>query len=257
MIRRILNWFHKRKKDNKTVPWKINLKKSKRDFRDYRYVYPGTTPPESYSLKKYCTPIKNQLTLGSCVAFAWAAAFELLIKKLRNQEIDIGELGFYYDMRKLDGQQNTDRGTYLRNGAKVLLNDGIGLEPFCKYNVVKYREEPGWPYYFSACLNWKWMNLKKYEAVYLVDNMKAAITEGLPVVIGIEVGTPDIYNTDFIIREPTKMNGGHAVLIIGYDDERKAFEIKNSWGETWAAYGYAWLPYSYVEKHLLEAWIIR
>ncbi len=37
--------------------------------------------------------------------------------------------------------------------------------------------------------------------------------------------------------------GGHAVALIGFDDFRRAWLIKNSWGEDWGENGFAWVSY--------------
>jgi C1A family cysteine protease len=42
------------------------------------------------------------------------------------------------------------------------------------------------------------------------------------------------------------MLGGHAVLLVGYDHERKLFKVRNSWGPSWGDGGYFWMPYDYV-----------
>jgi len=61
--------------------------------------------------------------------------------------------------------------------------------------------------------------------------------------------------------------GGHAVVVVGYDDTKKiqntnpggveatgAFLIRNSWGTGWGQAGYGWLPYEYVRQSLAEDW---
>ncbi|MGL1893223.1 MAG: hypothetical protein OCD02_16430 [Spirochaetaceae bacterium] len=40
-----------------------------------------------------------------------------------------------------------------------------------------------------------------------------------------------------------KSFGGHAVTVIGYDDEKQAWLIKNSWGRLWGIKGFAWISY--------------
>ena len=42
-----------------------------------------------------------------------------------------------------------------------------------------------------------------------------------------------------------ELRGGHAMCVIGYDDEKYggAFEIMNSWGTWWGANGYVWIKY--------------
>lgn len=42
----------------------------------------------------------------------------------------------------------------------------------------------------------------------------------------------------------SKKAGGHAVALVGFDDEKKAWLIKNSWGVDWGESGYAWISYS-------------
>jgi C1A family cysteine protease len=54
------------------------------------------------------------------------------------------------------------------------------------------------------------------------------------------------------------VDGGHAVVAVGYDDNKKigkakgALLIRNSWGTAWGMQGYGWLPYDYVEIGLAE-----
>jgi hypothetical protein len=48
-----------------------------------------------------------------------------------------------------------------------------------------------------------------------------------------------------------KLEGGHAVVAVGYDDGKKigkdkgALLIRNSWGTAWGEKRYGWLPYAY------------
>jgi C1A family cysteine protease len=60
--------------------------------------------------------------------------------------------------------------------------------------------------------------------------------------------------------------GGHAVMAVGYDDNLKiknnacgeetkgAILIRNSWGTSWGAQGYGYLPYEYVLQELAVDW---
>ena len=43
-------------------------------------------------------------------------------------------------------------------------------------------------------------------------------------------------------------NGAHAYTIVGYDDSKQKFIIKNSWGDYWGDQGYGYLPYGCIGR---------
>lgn len=45
--------------------------------------------------------------------------------------------------------------------------------------------------------------------------------------------------------------GGHAVLVVGYDAERDAFRLLNSWGSAWGQLGRAWMRHVDFQRVLL------
>ena len=50
---------------------------------------------------------------------------------------------------------------------------------------------------------------------------------------------------------------GHAMTIVGYDDDKQAFKIMNSWGKEWGEEGYMWLSYDSVQNRLGEAYVFK
>jgi len=51
--------------------------------------------------------------------------------------------------------------------------------------------------------------------------------------------------------------GGHAVVVVGYDDAEKRAKFVNSWGTGWAQGGFGYLPYEYLEKYMTDAWTFK
>ena len=85
------------------------------------------------------------------------------------------------------------------------------------------------------------------EEIKVVET-KLSLKQRKPVVVGMAIRTnftqirpgesfwwPDIGNTT--------PHGGHAMVVIGFDDDKGAFEIMNSWGRYWGNDGYIWVKY--------------
>ena len=91
--------------------------------------------------------------------------------------------------------------------------------------------------------------IRSWGTLRTVTDVKAQLANRRPVVVGINVfpslsrlsGSNSVY-TDY----SGASEGGHAVTIVGYDDDRfgGAFKIINSWGTRFGDGGFFWLPYS-------------
>lgn len=98
-----------------------------------------------------------------------------------------------------------------------------------------------------------------------VQHLKAALAEKHPIAFGFMVyssfETPEVASTG-IATMPQPLTedpiGGHAVVIVGYDDSKGLFIVRNSWGPSWGDKGYFYMPYEYVlDKNLSsDFWIV-
>ena len=41
-------------------------------------------------------------------------------------------------------------------------------------------------------------------------------------------------------------SGGHAIMIVGYDDKTERFKFRNSWSTWWGNEGYGTIPYAFL-----------
>jgi C1A family cysteine protease len=52
-----------------------------------------------------------------------------------------------------------------------------------------------------------------------------------------------------------RLPDSQAVPLVGYDDAKGRFNIRNSWGVTWGDKGYGSIHYKYFDRYQLEAWV--
>lgn len=241
----------KDKKRKVTDVYKFGIVKHKKDKRDYKYAstYLPTELPKSFSLKKYVLAVKQQGKLSSCAPHAFASCYEIMKNiKLKNN-FQTSERYLYYKVRELEATLPNNVGTQLRDNAKILNQEGIALEVFCPYSEIDYNVEPTWAANFSA----RFSRIKSYNFVKSVQEIKDAIASYIPTATSLQVFSGFYNLTGILIDATGTLQGGHAMCIIGYDDDKQAFEVLNSWGSNWGNGGFCWISYKYVEEHGLNA----
>ena len=96
-----------------------------------------------------------------------------------------------------------------------------------------------------------------FSSLYSISDIRNAISLGLPVEMGFNVYTSfdDAFNNGTIYSSAYGTNrGSHAVCIIGYDDNKNAFLVQNSWGVYGgdsANPGCVWIDYGLVSNSSL------
>jgi len=84
-----------------------------------------------------------------------------------------------------------------------------------------------------------------------VENFKFYLNEGRPIVLGARLGDRFMsWNNSATISNDTYNQKGmqhayHAMVLSGYDDNRQAFRVRNSWGTSWGDNGSIWVDYDF------------
>ena len=245
--------------------------------------------PAKMDLRLYDSPIENQSPLGACVAHATTSALEMLeIKasapkskilawiKLTAIKVgravlnffrvinwyakDLSRLFVYYNARDLEGMAASDSGCNIRDAIKTLSNQGVCQEKEWPYNPNMVTTKPRDDCYTDA----KNHIVDEYKAVQTLDDIRSCIASGYPVVIGMTI----YYSFEFgsinqtgIVTMPNTgedIIGSHAVLVVGYDDNKQLLTVRNSWGDKWGKGGYFYLPYNYAKDPSLvwDCWVM-
>ena len=235
---------------------KYHWVKDSPDPNDIKYKLSGAPLPPMVDLRKWASPIDDQGQLGSCTGNSIAGAIDLIDRKTHNKQTQVSRLFIYYYERLLEGTVRQDSGAQIRDGIKVTYTYGAPLENLWPYNINLFENAPS----SAAVADAAKRKVTRYESCVDFVHVKDALAAGYPVVIGFSVyesfesqavaatgmmPVPDVGTEQCL--------GGHAVCIMGYDDAKKTFTVRNSWGPNWGDHGYFHMPYEIIQNTSLSS----
>jgi C1A family cysteine protease len=234
-----------------------------RDWISDRLIPRGLQLPLSADLRAGCSPVEDQGKLGSCTAQAGVGALEYFDFRKDGKASDLSRLALYYWTRTGMGTEKEDSGATIRDTLKQM-SQGVCLEALFPYDVERFQEAP--PAEADADRpNHRALEFYRSHPLRQSYMAKAALAQGLPVLCGVRVYDSFMSEETAksgVVRMPRigeDLLGGHAILLVGYDDMRDVFIFRNSWGASWGAKGYGELPQNYVSSIRLtsDMWIVR
>jgi C1A family cysteine protease len=235
------------------------------DARDFLYAaplirFPQGLPP-SVDLRSECPPVYDQGQLGSCTGNAIAGAIEFDQRKQGNKEFTPSRLFIYYNERVIERTVSQDSGAQVRDGIKSVATLGAPPETDWPYDIQKFAQKPPAAAYTDALQD----IVSSYARVaQVLTQMQGCLAEGYPFVFGFSVyesfESEAVAQTGIVpMPAPGEaVVGGHCVVAVGYDNAKRAFIIRNSWGTNWGMKGYCLMPYEYLIRPLAsDFWTIR
>lgn len=207
-------------------------------------------------------PIYDQGDLGSCTANAISAMYEFTGSKDGFPKVMPSRLFIYYNEREMEGSVRSDSGAQLRDGIKSVAKLGVCKETEFPYEIHKFKVKPPASCYENAK---KSRAIEYFRVQQRLADLKACLAAGYPFVFGFTIYASFMNNDTAATGYGTlplphdKIEGGHAVMCVGYNDAAQFFLMRNSWGRGWGRDGYFTLPYEYLTSAKLsnDFWTIR
>ena len=221
---------------------------------------------KTYDLSPKMPPVGNQGLQSSCTA--WAAAYaarSYFHKVLTNHNYvdnsgkrnDAGVFSPAFVYNQING--GNDRGAFSSNALELIKTIGVCTWADMPYADNDYLKQPD--------------NLQKQKAAsykikdwgrinVAANTFKKFLYFDYPIIISgvLDQNFFDLPHKDergeYIWKERSSFKAGHAMVVVGYDDDRKAFKVQNSWGTSWANKGYIWIAYDLIQAVVREAYVM-
>lgn len=200
----------------------------------------GSFDWRSASGTNFLTPVKNQGTCGSCVAFATLAAVEAMARiEQQNPSLNanLSEAELFYCHAANEGRTCAN-GWYITSSLRAVRDRGVVSESIAPYSPTN----PSCPVIQDRPN--RITRIATFTQLNTVAEMIRWIRDVGPVVSAFSVYT-DFYEywrraraSDVYEHQAGSLDGGHAISVVGYNSDQRFWICKNSWGTSGGDRGY-------------------
>lgn len=211
--------------------------------------------PAAVDLSPYCPEVRHQGYIFSCVGWATGYGALSIQRAILNNCTDKQVITrnahsalFLYNQIK---PEDCDKGSRISDALSFLNTKGDCLARQFDFDVNDCSKKPDSTVSDQA----KRYAIEDYLTLFgskeketeKVRRVKVALAKNKPVVVGMLVlrNFYELKNAQY--WHPglgnTAPAGGHALVVVGYDDHKGAFRLMNSWGKNWGDGGYIWIKY--------------
>lgn len=226
--------------------------------------------PLKVSLKRYCPVPGDQGKISACVGWAVGYGAHTILFAQRTKMTDPALItqaafssAFIYNQIKLN-PDNCSAGAYIEDALALLRDLGNCREEQFNYQKVDCKAIPFGSILEEAARH----RIMDYAAVFELDEpgkskvakaCKVLATQ-MPLVVGMAItpGFADIKPGTALWApgEQEPLSGYHAMVVVGYDNIERRFELMNSFGPGWGQGGFIKIKYEDFERLCRYAYVL-
>lgn len=215
-------------------------------------VAKGEDLPIAVDLTPFCPTPKDQGDIGSCVG--WAVGYGALTmlyaiqKKIQGRQVNevaFSAMYIYNNIKFNDcygGAKIEKAGDFLREYGNCLHRDFDLSNTNCEREASKILVEEAKKYKIFELHKMFSPDSRAKERLFKV---KEILADSIPVIIKLKIRQNFLNPSRYWYADQgdTTLLGDHALVIVAYDENRRAFKVMNSWGTSWGEGGFTWIRY--------------
>ena len=216
---------------------------------------PSPTNPQ-FSWREKITPVRNQQFCGSCWAFAVAGSFEGSESLLNGETMDVAEQQLVNCVPahpQTAGDNCKGHLPYL--AVEWLTGSGFAVEKDVPYTARMSACNAGFGKHELRAASWGFVDENDPRRVPDNDLLKRALVTHGPVTASVYVDEAFQSYAGGVFDQNSPGRSNHAVVLVGWDDARGAWHLRNSWGTNWGEDGYMWIKYGVNQVGYLATWV--
>jgi len=226
--------------------------------------------PATVSLEQYFPPIGDQGQYGTCVVWATGynvkTAMNALEKKwtatqLASTSNQTSPKDLWYALDKKGSNCNGANfepafDALMSKGAKSMQAVPYDMKNSCSGTTTGDTNNKVQKYRMIA-----YKNSETQKEGMTVNNFKNYLKNRQPIAFGAQLGERFMLcKSDAVLSEDgDKVQGQHAyhaLALVGYDDNKNAFRVRNSWGTSWGDKGSIWIDYDFfIQQFCFAAYV--
>jgi len=203
------------------------------------------------------TPIRNQASCGSCWSFTGAAVYESSYALRTGKAMDLSEQHILDCAKTRAGKDaGTCGGGWFAGVFDTLVDSGGAAESSMPYAGSSSACKAGVATPYRAVT---WGYVKNDGSAPSVAEMKTALCQHGALASTVYVTDAFMAYAGGIFDEQPATKGpkdvNHAITLVGWDDGKGAYLIKNSWTTGWGEAGYMWIAYNSSNVGYGTSWV--
>lgn len=226
--------------------------------------------PLRVSLKKFCPVAGDQGDIGSCVGWAVGYGAMTILRARLESWTDAAQItsrahsaAFVFNQVRLDDPL-CQKGAYIEDALRLVQEQGDCLESTFNFNLGGCAQLPS----LASTAEASQYRISDYAAVFepgetgksKVGKVCKILASQTPVVVGL--GLPESFwniQPGQALWDPSEQDtlvGFHAMVLVGYDNIEKRFDLFNSFGPGWGQGGFIRIPFDDFERLCRYAYVL-